>query len=1329
MAVFRIYVEKKREYAVEAQRLTADIRHFLQISALEDLRMVNRYDVEGIDRELFEQCRYTVFSEPQVDNSYTELPEAPHTIAVEYLPGQYDQRADSCAQCIQFVSQQQRPMVRTARIYLLYGPLSPQDIQIIKDYLINPIECREASLEPFTTLKEHYEIPGDVPILTGFRDMEDKDLADFLSRYGLAMDQADLAFCRDYFRSEGRDPSLTEIRMIDTYWSDHCRHTTFLTRIKSVTIEDSRVGKAFQSYLNMRLQLGLQDNPITLMDIATIGAKYLKHTGALTNLEESGEVNACSVKADVDVDGEIQPWLLMFKNETHNHPTEIEPFGGAATCIGGAIRDPLSGRSYVYQAMRITGAANPLTPVEQTLPGKLPQRKIVTEAAAGYSSYGNQVGVATGLVKEIYHPGYVAKRLEMGAVIGAAPADQVVRETPAPGDGVILVGGKTGRDGCGGATGSSKSHSVSSLEACGSEVQKGNAPEERKIQRLFRNEKVSRLIKRCNDFGAGGVSVAIGELADSLDINLDAVPKKYEGLDGTELAISESQERMAVVVAPESIDLFIEYAKEENLEATLVARVTDTGRLTMHWRGKKIVDISRKFLNSNGAPKHAKVEVPERNIDSADLGFTYFEDYATAQSAGYKDFKDYTTAQQQPCLTFNQLRPALEKMVADLNFCSQKGLVDRFDSTIGAGTVLMPFGGVHQATPAQAMVAKLPVLKGDTTTCSAMSWGFNPFIAESDPYAGSYLAVVESVAKLIAIGGNLENCWLSFQEYFEKLGDDPKRWGKPFAALLGALSAQRDLNVASIGGKDSMSGSFEDLDVPPTLISVAVSLCNAETVISPEFKEAGNPVLLIAPEYTEDGLPERESLLNCFNTVQQLIKEKKVLSTYAITSSSCTGALFEMSLGNRIGLRFAPDFDLAQLFKCAYGGFVVEWNSTTGATGSASGSSVGTLPGIQIGTTIEEFRFEKDSETIELERLETLYRSTLEPIYPTAVQHKTDGISIENSLGNTAGNMPKDDMKNTLENAVENLSMDAVGKTPRDSIGNIPEDDKRNTPGNTVGKTPGIVAGNSAGKPKALIPVFPGTNCEYDTAKAFERAGGIAEIAIIRNLTPEDVTNSIKEIAEKIRNSQIIILPGGFSGGDEPDGSGKFITSFFRNPVITEEVQRLLDQRDGLILGICNGFQALVKLGLVPFGHIRQATADSPTLTFNPLGRHHSGLIRTRIVSNKSPWLMDMEIGEIHTIPVSHGEGRFIANDELLKQLAANGQIAAQYVDLSGAPTMDVRFNLNSSSLAIEAVTSPDGRILGKMGHSERTGKWLYKNVPGNKEQRLFENAVKYYGL
>ncbi len=1327
MAVFRIYVEKKKEYAVEAQRLAADIRDFLQISALENLRLINRYDVEGIDQELFDRCRYTIFSEPQVDHSYTELPKAQHTIAVEYLPGQYDQRADSCAQCIQLVSQQQRPLVRTARIYLLSGPLSPEDLLAIRNYLINPIESREASLAPFTTLKERYETPDDVAVLSGFRDMEDKDLPDFLSRYGLAMDQADLAFCRDYFRSEGRDPSLTEIRMIDTYWSDHCRHTTFLTQIDSVSIHDSRVEKAYQSYLDMRRELGRQDKPITLMEIATVGAKYLKHTGALTSLDESDEINACSVKIDVDADGEIQPWLLMFKNETHNHPTEIEPFGGAATCIGGAIRDPLSGRSYVYQAMRITGAANPLTPVEETLPGKLPQRKIVTEAAAGYSSYGNQVGIATGLVKEIYHPGYVAKRLEMGAVIGAAPANQVVRQTPAPGDGVILLGGKTGRDGCGGATGSSKSHNISSLEACGSEVQKGNAPEERKIQRLFRDEKVARLIKRCNDFGAGGVSVAIGELADSLEINLDAVPKKYEGLDGTDLAISESQERMAVVVAPENIDLFIKYAKKENLEATLVARVTDTGRLTMHWRGQKIVDLSREFLSSNGAPKYTKVEVPLNNVNSEDLGFTYFPhsaDYTAAETTEAKTTEAKTdktkTAKtgaakaeaagnssgkanrifdpipKQPYSTLEQLRPALEKLVADLNFCSQKGLVDRFDSTIGAGTVLMPFGGIYQATPAQSMVAKLPVLKGDTKTCSAMSWGFNPFITESDPYLGSYLAVVESVAKLIASGGDLKNCWLSFQEYFEKLGDDPRRWGKPFAALLGALTAQRDLKVAAIGGKDSMSGSFENLDVPPTLISVAVSLCSAETVTSPEFKKAGSPVLLIAPKYTEDGLPEKESLINCFNVVQQLIEEKKIASAYAITAGGCAGAVFEMSLGNRIGLRFAPDFDLTRLFQYTYGGFVVEWSGSV-SDSSFGISSFGMLPVVQIGTTIEEFHLVKDTETIELARLEALYRSTLEPIFPTGIQQR-----------------PK-----TVPDTFDAADSSATSFRRHNGETDTDTHIKRR-----------LMAGKPiVGRPKALIPVFPGTNCEYDTAKAFERAGGIAEIAVIRNLSPDDVSDSIKEISQRIRSSQIIILPGGFSGGDEPDGSGKFITSFFRNPMIEEEVRRLLEERDGLMLGICNGFQALIKLGLVPFGRICEATEDSPTLTFNPIGRHQSKLVRTRIASNKSPWLMDAEIGEIHTIPISHGEGRFIASEELLKQLAANGQIAAQYVDLSCTPTMDIRFNPNGSAMAIEAVTSPDGRILGKMGHSERSGRWLYKNVPGNKEQKLFENAVKYYCL
>lgn len=1272
MAVFRIYVEKKKEYAVEARGLAADIRDFLQISGLTTLRLVNRYDVEGIDRDLFETCRDTIFSEPQVDHTFDELPKEQHTLAVEYLPGQYDQRADSCAQCIQLISQQQRPRVRTARIYLFSGNLSPQDLQAIGNYLINPIESREASLEPFTTLTESFETPADVAVLQGFRDMQKKDLGSFLSDYGLAMDQADLEFCRDYFRTEDRDPTVTEVRMIDTYWSDHCRHTTFLTQIDSVSIEDNRVEEAYRSYLDMRSTLGRQDKPVTLMDMATLGAKYLKHTGALTDLDESEEINACSVKVDLDVEGEVQPWLLMFKNETHNHPTEIEPFGGAATCIGGAIRDPLSGRSYVYQAMRITGAADPLTPIDQTLPGKLPQRKIVTSAAAGYSSYGNQVGLATGLVKEIYHPGYAAKRLEMGAVIGAAPASHIIRQTPKPGDGVILLGGKTGRDGCGGATGSSKAHDLSSLEECGSEVQKGNAPEERKIQRLFREEKVTRLIKRCNDFGAGGVSVAIGELADSLEIDLDAVPKKYEGLDGTELAISESQERMAVVVAPENVNLFIQYAEKENLEATVVARVTDTGRLAMYWRDKKIVDLSREFLNSNGAPKYTSVDVPLLN-----------------DAVGHFENLHFPVAEGDPAKesgrTLEGLRPAFEKLVTDLNFCSQKGLTDRFDSTIGAGTILMPFGGVCQETPSQAMAAKLPVIKGDTTTCSVMSWGYNPYLTQNDPYKGAYLAVVESVAKVIACGGDLKKCWLSFQEFFEKLGEDPLRWGKPFTALLGALSAQKDLGVAAVGGKDSMSGSFEDLHVPPTLISVAVSLSDASNVISPEFKRAGNPILLIAPEYGKDRLPSAESLNSCFHTVQQLIKEKKVVSAYALTTGGCAGAVFEMSLGNRMGLEFSPDFDLSQLFQLNYGGFLVEWDNSKDLDLQAKA-----LPGEQIGITCKDFSLKTPVEVIDLNGLRTLYNSILEPVFPTAARYGE---------------------KNTLDQGgrqeVPTLSYQSVQR-----VGSQATPARRSV---------------AEGKPRVLIPVFPGTNCEYDTATALERAGAIPEIAVIRNLSPEDVVASIKDIVQKIRDSQIIVLPGGFSGGDEPDGSGKFITSFFRNPMITEEVQRLLEQRDGLMLGICNGFQALIKLGLVPFGSIRGATANSPTLTFNSIGRHQSRLVRTRICSNSSPWLMDTEIGEIHTIPVSHGEGRFVANEELLKQLADKGQIAAQYVDLTGTPTMNIHGNPNGSIMAIEAITSPDGRILGKMAHSERSGNLLYKNVPGKKEQKLFQNAVRYY--
>ncbi len=1271
MAVFRIYVEKKKEYAVEAQKLAADIRDFLRISTLTDLRLLNLYDVEGLDKELFDRCRYTIFSEPQVDDTYEGLPEAQHILAVEYLPGQYDQRADSCAQCIQLMSQQQRPRVRTARVYLLSGDLSREDIEAIRSYLINPIESREASLEPLESLTENFEIPADVPVLEGFWDMDEESLDAFLSQYGLAMDRADLAFCRDYFRSQGRDPSLTEIRMIDTYWSDHCRHTTFHTRIDSLTIRDSRIEEAYRSYMDMRRALGRQDKPVTLMDMATVGAKYLKHTGALATLDESEEVNACSVKVVAEVDGETEPWLLMFKNETHNHPTEIEPFGGAATCIGGAIRDPLSGRAYVYQAMRVTGAADPLTPVGQTIPGKLPQRKIVTGAAAGYSSYGNQIGLATGLVNEIYHPGYAAKRLEMGAVIAAAPASHVVRETPAPGDGIILLGGKTGRDGCGGATGSSKSHNLSSIEECGSEVQKGNAPEERKIQRLFREEKLARLIKRCNDFGAGGVSVAIGELADSLEIDLDALPKKYEGLDGTELAISESQERMAVVVAAENIDLFIRYAQKENLEATLVAKVTDTGRLIMRWRDKKIVDLSREFLNSNGAPKQAQAEIPAFEKTAANPALSSPSAHSDALTEGETSLPD--------------LRPALEKLVTDLNFCSQKGLVDRFDSTIGAGSVLTPFGGIYQETPSQAMVAKLPVLKGDTSTCSAMSWGFNPYLTQADPYLGAYLAVVESVAKLVACGGDIKNCWLSFQEFFEKLKDDPLRWGKPLAALLGALSAQKDLRIAAIGGKDSMSGSFEDLDVPPTLISVAVSLCNAEDVISPEFKKSGNPVLLLTPEYGKGGLPHKESLLNCFRTLRQLIKEKRILSACALTAGGCAEAIFKMSLGNRIGLSFSPDFDLSGLFDANYGGFLLEWDNEAGPLPED-------LPAVQAGVTIEDFCLSKDGEAVDLTQLRTLYNNKLEPVFPIGVSQTSETLPAVTS---------------EVSEAVPAVSFEGGGKKPARKIESAPA--------------------LLSGKPKVLIPVFPGTNCEYDTARALERAGGAPEIMVIRNLSPSDVTDSIKEVARQIRDCQIIVLPGGFSGGDEPDGSGKFITSFFRNPAIAEEVQGLMELRDGLMLGICNGFQALIKLGLVPFGRITEADPDSPTLTFNPIGRHQSMLVRTRIASNKSPWLMDEEVGTIHTIPVSHGEGRFVADEALLKQLANNGQIAAQYADLTGAPTMDLRFNPNGSAMAVEAITSPDGRILGKMAHSERSGSWLYKNVPGNKEQKLFENAMCYY--
>jgi phosphoribosylformylglycinamidine synthase len=1244
MTVHRIYVEKKEPYNIEALNLAKDLRLFLEIEGLRSLRILNRYDVEGISKDLFLECRSTIFSEPQVDSTYDALPEgAPFMFGVEYLPGQYDQRADSCAQCIQIVSQEDRPLVRTAKIYLLDGDFTREEKAAIKDHLINPVESRAADLSSPDTLKEAHPEPPPVEILNGFCIQEQDDLAMLLSALGLAMDLEDLTFCQRYFQEEGRDPSLTELRLIDTYWSDHCRHTTFLTEIEEAKIGGDDLWNAFRRYLDIKEFLGKADAPVTLMDIATAGAKYLVKNGDLTGLDVSEEVNACSVRIPVDVNGKEEPWLLMFKNETHNHPTEIEPFGGAATCIGGAIRDPLSGRSYVYQAMRVTGASNPLEDIKMTLPGKLPQRKIVTTAAAGYSSYGNQIGLATGLVDELYHPGYVAKRMEVGAVIGAAPEANVVRQRPAPGDLVLLLGGRTGRDGCGGATGSSKSHDLSSLEKSGAEVQKGNAPEERKLQRLFRNAAVSKLIKRCNDFGAGGVSVAVGELADGLRIDLDTIPKKYEGLDGTELAISESQERMAVVIAPADLEMFLSFTAEENLEATVIAVVTDESRLQMTWRGSLLVDIARSFLSTNGAPKRASVSTPP----------------PLAKIAG-----------RMEAALDGSLAEALETMVTDLSVCSKQGLTERFDSTIGAGTVFLPLGGIYQETPIQTMVARLPVLGGETDTCSCMSYGFDPFLTEASPYLGSYLAVVESVSRVIAVGGNRKQCYLSFQEYFEKLGSDPKRWGKPFAALLGALDAQLDLKIGAIGGKDSMSGSFENIDVPPTLISFAVATGKIPTLSSPEWKQTGSRITLLSPVYLENGLPEPKSFLACCDAVSQLIGEKRVLSVSAPGSFGIAEHLFKSALGNRIGVALDADLDLLDLFSLGHGAFLLESRDDLG---------VGKL----IGCTIDRFEIQTTRETIDLMRLRSLYRSMLEPVFPTEIE---------------------DDAKN---NKKESMALPPLSSPtfkafkPRSSVG----------------------------KPLALIPVFPGTNCEYDTQEALRRAGAEAEIFVIRNLSSTQITESILAVAEKIRRSQMIVLPGGFSGGDEPDGSGKFITAFFRNPEITDAVRDLLQQRDGLILGICNGFQALIKLGLLPYGDITDPDPSSPTLTYNQIGRHQSRLVNTRIASTLSPWLLDTSVGDIHTVAISHGEGRFICEPGLLDALAASGQIATQYVDLNGEPSQRTHENPNGSSLAVEGLTSPDGRVFGKMGHMERYRTGLYQNVPGEKHQPIFTSAVRYFSL
>ena len=1243
--VYRVYVEKKEGLAAEATALFKEISEQLNIQSVEKVRVLNRYDLENISSELFEYAKGTVLSEPAVDRVY-EDPDlsGARLFCVEYLPGQFDQRADSAMQCIRIIDSREDLVVRTAKVYALYGQISDQELNAIKSYLINPVEAREAALDLPDSLQVTIDQPEPIEVLEGFRRLDEDGLDQFIADYGLAMDRDDLVCCRDYFRSEDRDPTITEIRMIDTYWSDHCRHTTFQTIIDSVHFEDELLQEAYEDYLETRKKIN-RTGPITFMDIGTLAGRYLRATGKLDKLDLSEEINACTVKIRVDVDGVSEPWLLLFKNETHNHPTEIEPFGGAATCIGGAIRDPLSGRAYVYAAMRLTGAGDPRLPFRETMEGKLPQRTIVTKAAEGYSSYGNQIGVATGLVDELYHPGYVAKRMEIGAVIGASPESEVRREKPIAGDRVILLGGRTGRDGIGGATGSSKAHDLESVEKSGAEVQKGNAPEERKLQRLFRHPEASRLIKRCNDFGAGGVSVAIGELAEGLAIDLDRVPEKYEGLDGTELAISESQERMAVVVDAGDVDRFLELADRENLEATVVAEVTDSGRLTMTWRGDKIVDLSRDFLDTNGADKHIEIEAAL----ARPLGeFSFFE----------------------PALNWET---AVRTMVSDLNVCSKKGLVDRFDSTIGAGTILMPFGGKYQRTPIQAMVHKISLEKGDTDDCSMMSWGFNPYMTEYSPFHGAYLAVIESVSKLIATGADFRDIYLSFQEYFEKPGRDPKRWGKPLSALLGAFKAQMDLEIAAIGGKDSMSGSFEDLDVPPSLVSFAVTTQKVERIVSPELKRTDSRVLLLRPEVDESGLPVRESLLKLFDRVIDLLKTGKAVSCYTPTMGGVAEAVWKMGLGNEIGFAFTEEIPIDELFRPAYASFILEMED---------GAETVVGDGIQLlGHTHPDFVFAYGDRILDGHDLLKDYEGVLEGVYPS----RPEG----------GGASPTD----------RKVFFDREGAV----------------------SCPSSSAGVLTAKPTILIPVFPGTNCEYDTAKAVEAAGGHADIFIIRNLTADHIERTIADFAHRLDGVQAIFIPGGFSGGDEPDGSGKFITAFFRNPAIREGVDRLLNRRDGLIGGVCNGFQALIKLGLISHGQIMDMDEDSPTLTFNTIGRHQSMIVQTKLLSNRSPWLTLAEPGRTYSVPISHGEGRIYADEKWLTKLFERDQVFSQYVDLDGQPARDLPYNPNGSAMAIEGLCSPDGRVLGKMGHSERIGRGLYKNVVGDYDIRLFESAVKYF--
>lgn len=1256
--VRRIYVEKKKGFDVEAEALFHDVKENLHLPNLTGVRILNRYDVDGIDDSTYEAAKFTVFAEPAIDVVYEETMPAEARSAiyfsVEYLPGQYDQRADSAAQCIKLMNAGAQAIVKFAKVIVLEGNLDATQLEAVKGYCVNPVDSQIADNEKPDDLEMETTAAADVEIIEGFREMDEEALEQYRKNMGLAMSPADIKFVQKYYaEEEDREPTLTEMRVIDTYWSDHCRHTTFNTTLAEITFEDSPYGKlvqaAFDQYMKMRKDVyGDRKKNLCLMDMACIGAKYLKKHGKADNLDESEEINACSIKVKAEIDGREEDWLVMFKNETHNHPTEIEPFGGAATCLGGAIRDPLSGRVYVYQAMRVTGAADPRKPIEETLAGKLPQRKITQEAAAGYSSYGNQIGLATGLVDEVYHENYVAKRMEIGAVIGAAPAAHVIRKLPQKGDVIILVGGRTGRDGCGGATGSSKEHTEESILMCGAEVQKGNPPVERNIQRMFRRKEVATLIKRCNDFGAGGVSVAIGELADGLEINLDLVPKKYEGLDGTELAISESQERMAVVVEADKEEEFIAYAQEENLEATTVAKVTDTNRVRMHWRGTCVLDLNRDFLNTNGAQQFTavRVESPAGMMAKCAAGSVPLADL----------LKETKTK---------------EELLADLNCCSKKGLVERFDSTIGAATVLMPLGGKYQLSPAAGMAAKLPVVTGQTSTATLMAYGFDPQVAAKSPFHGALYAVVDSVAKIAAMGGDYKTVRLTFQEYFEKLGADASRWGKPMAALLGALRVQEELEIPAIGGKDSMSGTFMDIDVPPTLASFAIAMIDAAQVVSTEFKKAGSKLVALTTPVDKNSIIDFEAFRKNLDKARELAEAGMLLSANTIGRGGLYITLVKMAAGNGIGADVNVQGDILSPM---YGSLLLELPSDVELDKLMDGSIFA-----EVGVTAADGRLAINGEAEEISDIMAKWQAPLEGIFPvrtSELKTKADQTSIARKLYT-----------------------------------------ERNKKGPAV----------KTASPKVVIPAFPGTNCEMDSARAFRKAGAEADIHIIRNLTATQLEDSIRELEQKIRQSQIIMIPGGFSGGDEPDGSAKFITAVFRNPAIKDAVSDLLENRDGLMLGICNGFQALIKLGLVPGGKIRDMDETSPTLTYNEIGRHASCLVRTGVTSVKSPWLSGVNVGDVFTIPVSHGEGRFIASQKLLERLSENGQIATQYVDFDGNPSMDIAFNPNGSMMAVEGITSPDGRVLGKMGHSERIGQNLYKNVIGEKDQKIFESGVAYF--